>query len=149
MHNSNCDSEGDYSRLHSSSTQNARNIMLSNVLPSRAFGLMPNKGRLTSLDLQMGQNGFPFYAATMHSDESHENEKNDFEGKCIKWICWKGFRNFQANVLAGIKLLSTTFDNILLAYAKMEALKQDMGVSPNIGVWIRQVNRWEKCLKEI
>ncbi|XP_057863050.2 uncharacterized protein LOC131071283 [Cryptomeria japonica] len=97
MHNSNCNSEGDYSRLQSSSTQNDGNRMLSDALPSRALGLMPDESRLTSLNLQMGQNGIPLYAAEMHSDESHENEKNDLEGKCIDDLLLVGNSNFPSS----------------------------------------------------
>ncbi|KAH9324340.1 hypothetical protein KI387_004518, partial [Taxus chinensis] len=91
-------SEGVYSRLHSSMTQNAEKTMLSDVLPSRSSGLMPDKSRLTSLkapllNMQIGQNGIPFNTALMHSDDCHGNQNNDFGGKCTDDLVLEGKDN--------------------------------------------------------
>ncbi|KAH9287759.1 hypothetical protein KI387_031876, partial [Taxus chinensis] len=65
--------------LHSSMTQYTGNTMLSDVLPSRSSGLMPDKSCLTSLkapllNMQMGQNGefpSPMMSHLTHGESPH------------------------------------------------------------------------------
>lgn len=74
--------------------------MLSDVLPSIAFGLVPDESCFTSLNLQMGENGIPLYAAAMHLDEFHEKEKNNLEGACKDDLLVAGTSNFPSSSVA-------------------------------------------------